>query len=592
MYYTLDIPWGFQHPDVQYWKDKKVHVYKGALLPPELRRFASEDFSFARWREDELNGIVMPPEKGSVKFTPKPHQIEAAKAILKAYYTNKPGFLEADKTGLGKTLSTLAGIVAIAKKEGFSPKKTANLLIVCPKGVIPQWRQTIHNYPLTTAVTRPLIINYQQLNKLLKAPPTARVAKKARTKNRQTARNGKPTVDWDFIIFDEAHYLKNYPSSGVSMSAASVAKLNEKYERKHSPFVIFSTATPGASPLNLSLMSGFLAPLLQPNLKEPVTPDIWAPFLEKIGFAVKKGKSSYSWAPLPWKPSDGDPEKIRNYKTGVRIAKMKQRKDAQRIGRALLSPKAPFIMRSPKDIAGWPEQQTIPFPIQLTSKQQPIYEEAWTRFRDFLRLTPAKSDPRGALVETLRYRQKSSLLKVESMIDAVEDFVEGGNQVYISCEFIETIDQYKKALTKKGIKVCEISGRTTADREKIRIQFQKGMYDVVLCTVVAGISLHSGETLPDGTKATSIPRVTIIHDIRQNNLDTEQALGRAHRDGTNSISYFPYLEKTVDEKIIQSFTNKTANMKSMLGSSLDDAEFLDRMFREAAARTTPPNRHS
>lgn len=596
MLYTLELPWGFKHPNVQYWKDQKIHVYKGAILPAELRPYASEDFSYSRWREDELNGMVMPPEKGAVKFTPKPHQVDAAKKIYKTYMTSGRGFLLGDKTGLGKTLAALAGVTAIAKQEGFGAKNKGKLLIVCPKGVIPQWRQTLHNYPVSTALLRVMIINYQQLSKLLQAPPSARVAKKASTKKRQTARKGKPTVEWDYIIFDEAHYLKNYPSSATSVAASNVAQLENKYRKGVEPFVIYSTATPGASPLNFACMSGFIAPLISnKEAAKQVTPSGWGGFLEKEGFAVTKGASgAYNWVTIPWlsKAKKNDVLEQQKVQASVRKAKMIQRKDAQRIGKALIKPNAPFIMRSPKDIAGWPEQQLIPYPIELTVKQRPFYEEAWTRFRKFLNLTPTHKDPKTALVENLRYRQKSSLLKVDSMVDTVADFVEAGNQVFIAVEFMDTIDRYMELLTKKNIKVNEISGRNVNEREQERLRFQRGEVDVVLCTVAEGISLHAGETLPDGTKATMTPRVTILHSVRSNNLENEQLLGRSHRSGQNSVAYLPYIEKTIEEKVIASYANKTANMRSMTGSSDDDAEMLERLFREAAARTTPPNRLS
>jgi superfamily II DNA/RNA helicase len=238
-------------------------------------------------------------------------------------------------------------------------------------------------------------------------------------------------------------------------------------------------------------------------------------------------------------------------------------------------------MRAPKDIAGWPEQNVIPLPLELTQDQRPIYEEAWSRFRDWLKLTPARSDPKGGLVENLRYRQKSSLLKVESMIDNVVDFVEGGNQVFISVEFIETMEAYLTRLRAKGIKCSEISGRNVETRDQERISFQKGETQVVVCTVVAGISLHAGESLPDGSTASSTPRITVIHDIRQNNLDTTQALGRAHRDGMHSVAYIPFFEETVDSRVVYSFVNKNSNMQAMTGASLDDAESLEAVFRQA-----------
>lgn len=583
MYVALEIPWGVSHPDVKYWKERKIHVYNGRLLPPELRPYRVQDFSFHKWQEEELNGATLPPTPSSVQFTPRKHQSEAAKKILQAYKNGWPGFLEADKTGLGKTLSTVLGLTLIAMVAGFGPENKAKTLIVCPKGAIPQWRNTLKSYPRSLNYLRPLIINYEQLNKLLDPPASAKTAAKKRTKDRQTARNGKPAVKWDFIVSDEAHKNKNYPNSLQSQAFVSVAQLSEPYKKGTSPFVVYVTATPGSTPLNFAVMSPWLSRLIDPKIKKPVPPKEWGDFLYTHNFNVKKGKKGYTWATVPWfGKNSSDPKERAKYLKAEKEAKASQRKDARRIGAALKHPRAPFIMRSPADLEGWPEQQYIPLPVEMDSKQRRGYEEAWTAFRRWLRLTPAHSDPKGALVQTLRYRQKTSLLKVPSMVDLVKDFVEAGNQVYISVQFIDTIERYSTLLTKAGIKVGEISGRVLGDnREAARIAFQKGEVDVVLCTVVDNLSLHQGEVLPDGTKATDNPRITIIHDVRQNDLDSVQALGRAHRNGTNSITYFPYFEDTVDEKIVNSFTNKNANQRSMVGE--DNAEELENLFREAAA---------
>lgn len=582
MFYVLDLPWGVQYPGVQYWKDRKIHVLKTNILPSELRPYASDDFSYHRWQEDELNSVVTPPKKGATVFEPRPHQVDGAKVIYQAYASGWEGILVADHTGTGKTLTSLAGISAIAKKQGFGTENKAKVLIVCPKGVIPQWRNTLRNYPVSTDLIRPLIINYQQLGKLLFPPSNVRVAKKVRTKNKLIARNGKPKIDWDFIIFDEAHYLKNYPSSTMSIEAANIAQLEKKYIKGTSPFVVYSTATPGASPLNFALMSPWLAKLVAGDTKVVAKPSTWGDFLHKQGFDVKKTKTGYTWAPLPWGSKKDTPAERRVVERKTREVKDRQRKDAQRIGKALTRKGAPFIMRSPVNIAGWPQQQYIPYPIELRGKQRVFYEEVWTRFRKFLKLPPARRDPKTALVENLRYRQKSSILKVESITEMIDNFVNAGSQVYVSCEFTETIDEFAKELTKRGISYAEISGRNVSEREQERLRFQKGDAKVVLCTVVAGISLHADETLPDGSKATSAPRVTIIGNVRMNPNDTVQALGRCHRDGVNSIAYFPYLEDTVDEKIISSFTNKFANMSTMTGSSVEDAEFMEKLFEESA----------
>jgi len=585
--HVLDLPWGMRYPGVRYDKQKKVSVFEGSKLPLPLEDFGSEDFSYQRWIEDDVNRSIRLPQKGANIFTPRDHQKVAGKAIFDAFRKGYPGFLEADKTGLGKTLSTLTGLAYIISKDPRfgEGKRMPKLLVVCPKRVIPVWRNTLRAFPQAGMKMRVMVTNYQSLLKLIEPPKEAHEKKRKRTKDRLTATKGTPRVDWDFVIFDESHYLKNYPSSTTSLVAAAVAKLEEPYVRGKSPFVISATATPGATPLNFATMAPWLAPLLAPDNKaaKNVTPSGWGAFLESCDFAVTEGKVGWNWAVLPFYGKDADDPKIRRaYEHKYREVKARQREDAGKIGAALKSEGAPFIMRSPKDIAGWPEQQIIPLPVDLDPNGRATYREAWDRFRDFLRLPPAKQSSKAKMVEALRYRQKSSLLKVATLSEQVIEWVEDGNQVYVSCEFIETLEKYAEALEKAKIPYVTTTG-ATKDVEIPRIQFQKGKAKVVLSTLLEGVSFHSKETLPDGTKATSAPRITLMQDLRQNNLSNEQAFGRCHRDGENSVLYIPYIAETVDERIIMSFANKTANMKKMTGASDEEAELLEQIFEEVAA---------
>ena len=576
MLFVLDqLPWGFKYPGVTYWKNRKINVYEGDFLPPELRPYAAADFSYAQMVQDELNGYDTPYVKPKNIFAPHEHQVEGGKKIYQDYRRGWPQFLLGDGTGVGKTLTSLVGAAAIGKSKGFHPDKKGKLLIVCPKSVIPQWRQTLQSYPAVTSVLKPLVLNYHGLNKLVKEPSQAKKAKRKRTKSRATALYGSPKFRFDVIIFDEAHTLKNYPSSAMSLYATTIGFMNKEYQLGKSPFIILSTATPGSSPLHFSLYSGSLSKLWGES--PLVTPKQWASYLQHRGFAVNKGKTGYTWAPAPWYGKNSDDPAVRaEYEKAVEEHQLIQKADAMKIGRALAKPVAPFIKRQPKDLAGWPEQQVIGLPLELSAHQWPIYQEAWTRFRQWLSLNPRGTDPKGALVERLRYRQKASLLKTEAVAEMVSEWVKQNNeQVFISCEFTETIEKIRELLEADKIPVSVITG-ATQNREEERIKFQKGESKVVLATPVAGLSFHAGETLPDGTKATTNTRVTVLFDVRQNPLDSIQALGRCHRDGQNSRAYIPYFVSTVDELVVGSFVNKDTNMKLMTNNE----DFMDDVFRD------------
>src|ERR1700710_1247760 len=94
------------------------------------------------------------PEGEPKLLVPRPHQIAARDAILAARAEGRPGFLLGDLTGLGKTLSAWAAITAMPEDE---------ILIVCPKGGLPQWRRTIAGYGGAKSVT---LINYERTKSL------------------------------------------------------------------------------------------------------------------------------------------------------------------------------------------------------------------------------------------------------------------------------------------------------------------------------------------------------------------------------------------------------------------------------------------
>ena len=81
--------------------------------------------------------VIPPPSSApyqGIEFVARPHQQAARDAIKAARQAGRPGFLLGDLTGLGKTLSAWLAIAAMAEQD---------VLIICPKGAIPQWRRTI-----------------------------------------------------------------------------------------------------------------------------------------------------------------------------------------------------------------------------------------------------------------------------------------------------------------------------------------------------------------------------------------------------------------------------------------------------------------
>jgi SNF2 family DNA or RNA helicase len=111
--------------------------------------------NFARLRGHCRYSAKPSDRAGAGIFVPRPHQIEASKAILAARKAERPGFLLSDMTGLGKTLATWLALADMPETE---------ILIVCPKGAVALWRRTIH---LSASPPRDvMIINYERIGSL------------------------------------------------------------------------------------------------------------------------------------------------------------------------------------------------------------------------------------------------------------------------------------------------------------------------------------------------------------------------------------------------------------------------------------------
>lgn len=548
----LEVPW--EERDIarsiggEYVDKIKNYVYVGDVLPERFENYASKDYSYFRWMEDQINGRIKPVAKPvDGYYTLKPHQLEGVEDIKKTAAAGWRGYLEADSTGVGKSLVGLMGANEVAKLRGFSAARKAKLLILCPNGAIAHWRNTIRHAQADNL--RVMVVSYDNYKKLLTVPKEAKEAKKQKTKNKHLSSKGKPFLKWDIIISDESQMLKNFTAQRTQ-AFERIAQY--ALEAKIAPYVIWMSATAGQTPLEL----GYLCPLIGQAARTKITMEGWPEWLSKNGFHVVKKGQTWQWV-KPSGPNDA-------------IARERQKQDVERLANILFHPKAPSIRRKPEDIAGWPPVTRIAMPIQLSNPQRDKYRQLWTEFRKEMKLGGGAKNPSGALAIQLRFAQKASLLRVSQTVDNIIAMLHNGHQVAVSVRFLETLDAIRAELKKEGIECSEFSGRPYVDREKERIDFQKGKTLVMLFTVVEAVSFHAGESLPDGSKASTAPRTLLVHDLRYSAMNMTQIVGRTHRDGQNSIAYFLYSEDTVEEHILNIMLNKLENMTLLSGDDEED----------------------
>ena len=513
----------------------KAFLFEGPVLPARLAPYASKPWSWFRWREDDLNNADSAPAFATMETVGRPvlhaHQQEAVNQIVEACANRLPGFLLADDVGLGKTYAAVAGILAL---------KPRRVLILAPLSVVPHWRRSISALADADDDTRWCVINYDRAKALLREPDSAKAAVRTRTKNKRTASQGVSLVPWDVVVADEAHLLRN----PQAQRSAAVRRLIGEGSPSQA-FVLWLSATAGQNPLQLS----YLAPLLGAATGNPVKNlaefEEWA---ADQGIRVTRG----AFGKWEWERNDSDLSTLRR----------------------LLFDGAPPVglRRRPTDIAGWPEQQRIPWPVDLEPDEQDLYEQAWTEFRREMQLARRGKDPANGLAVQLRFRQKASLLRATGTVGLVEDLIDNERQVAVSVQFLETADALCEQLGAKGISVARIDGSMTADeREVDRIAFQTGDAQVIVFTVTEGVSLHAGEV---AAGANAVERAMIIHDIRYSALDQHQIEGRTHRDGQNAIAYYAFAEGTIEEQIVSRTIDRLSDMATMLG---DDTTWVAEM---------------
>lgn len=507
--------------------DKKRWFYRGDNLPSKLAHFASSDYSWERWMEDDENGYVRDvPSVSAVSL--RPHQIEAAAAMSAAYSSGLPGYLLADDVGLGKTYSTLEGINMMG--TGL------NVLVLSPLSVVAHWRRSIAT--MGSRDNRWCVMNYDRVKKLLEGPPSdPAVNSRKRTINKKIATKGTGLVEWDVVVLDEAHKLKNPTAQRTSATRRVIAA-------GKGAFCVYLSATAGQNPLELSYLSPLLADATGSKVRELRDFEEWC---KSQGFGVTRG----AYGQWNWKRDERDLLRIRDM---------------------LFSTTERAMRRRPQDLAGWPELQRIMFPQQLDPLGFSLYEEAWEEFRRTLEMDPKGKDSPSALVAALRLRQKASLLRCKHTADLCTDLLEQGYQVAISVQFIETSTAIEDHLSRAGFTCSTINGGVSAvDRESNRVSFQTGVNKVALFTVTEGISLHAGEM---AVQANDAPRVLLLHDLRWSALDVAQIEGRCHRDGQNAAVWYLYAPDTAEEKVASAVLTRLEDMGNMLGDDMSGLEAL------------------
>lgn len=507
-YWILDVPFDQRGiPGVQWYRQINANLWVGPTLPEHLRPYRSRPHTLERFRENQLNQTLSTDDDPVEPMTPRPIQIDGARAIARHAASGGPQFFLTDDTGTGKTLSAIIGAKAVAKLRGIT-----SVLVIADRPAeitIGHWARSIAavgDGGLTWVVTT-----------------WDRLAKVA------------GLVEWGIVIADEAHMARNQDTKRWG----HYARILGLHRARSKPYVIAMTATPSHTPLEQGYLIPAYAHALGGSTKQWAAD--WPGHLSAAGVHISRGRYGPQWSDDP----------------------AEQAADLKRVRGWLADQDPPAMLHRP---APWGPAPIDALPIQLTAEQQAAYASEWETFRAENELARRGKNSAQGRAALMRYRQKAGMIRVDTTVEWAQAQIEAGRQVVISCEFVDTAaDPIAERLSEHGVSVARLYGSGRFDAEAERLRFQTGQAQVAVMTLTASISLHAGEQLGDGTRATATPRVGLFHQTRYSGIQGRQIVGRTHRDHQYSPWKIAVAEGTVEEKIARTMIRRYATTTESAG---------------------------
>lgn len=165
----------------------KLSAYQAKYYAHELQR------SYANDHVGKLAGLLF-----DAQVEPKPHQIDAALFALQTPYLN--GVILADEVGLGKTIE--AGIVITQ----YWAERKRRILIIAPSSLRQQWQQELLEKFLIPSTLLDPKLKDNQLARSKESGNEVLICSYEFVLRHET----NLLRDWDLIICDEAHRLRNF----------------------------------------------------------------------------------------------------------------------------------------------------------------------------------------------------------------------------------------------------------------------------------------------------------------------------------------------------------------------------------------------
>jgi SWI/SNF-related matrix-associated actin-dependent regulator 1 of chromatin subfamily A len=477
-------------------KEKAYHIWGKVFDSEELHDFWLPKAAIIK--DNSVKDVIIDYSKYSHR-PPLEHQKEAIQKLVE----NKK-FILADDMGLGKTTSTI-----IAALEAGSKKA----LIICPATLKINWKREIENYSDKTVFIAEsknfsteadfVIINYDIIKNFHDT--------KKKDESQILASN------FDLVIVDEAHYIKNATAQRTKLINDIVKKTDRLW---------LLTGTPMTSrPIDyFNLLS---------LIDSPVAKN-WMAYAIRYcqGYQFNVGGRKV------WNVTGASNlEELRDRTLGLTLRRLKE------------------------NVLDLPDKIITPVYLRLKSKQ---YEEVMGEYYDWYDKNPEESKSLTVQFSKLtKVRQIIADEKIAQTIELAENILEQDKKVIIFCNFTDSLNKITEHFGKVAVKLD--GSMSKPERQHSVDQFQDNpKVKVFVGNIKAagvGITLTAAEAV-------------IMNDLSFLPSDHAQSEDRAYRYGqkNNVLVYYPIFENTIEGIIYDILNNKKQVIATVMGDDQHPAD--------------------
>jgi SWI/SNF-related matrix-associated actin-dependent regulator 1 of chromatin subfamily A len=428
----------------------------------------------------------------------------------------------ADDMGLGKTSTTISAAIASGSEK---------ILVVCPSNAKINWYREISYFEdeenisiiegnkwITNKFT---IINYDILKNFYK------IVDGRKKENKDIFMGELYYEDFDLIIIDEAHMIKN-PSS---IRGKIISKLIKNIPKRW-----LLTGTPMANrPLDYYMILNICGSQIAQN---------WKTYTKKYCDAR---------------------EIVRKDKNGRVKSKFYMTSGSSNLEELRERTKELVLRRKKEDVLDLPEKIITPYYLELDNIVE--YNSVFNEYLDWCKLIGKNLGAGRHMVELIVLRKFIAKEKVTHTYELVKDIIENDDKkVIIFTCFTHSLKELKELFG--DVAVCH-SGDMNSNEKQVSVdRFQS---DDKIKVFIGNIkSAGTAITLTEG-------QVVVFNDLDFVPANHAQAEDRSYRIGQKNMvnCYYPIFQDSVEEKIYNILNEKKKIISTVIGDKHEEINIID-----------------